>query len=380
MGYQRQPRRENDSELDELFRPVRDLLSGLRRGSGDGDGDDDGGGRRRRGGGGRSSGPQRPSIPVLRIAGILAVLVVLVWVGSGVYIVNPGEVAIVRTFGNWNGDQQTEGLHWRVPWPIQQQNTISIQEIRSTEIGFESIGEIGSGQGSRDRAQEARMITGDENLVDVQLVVQYRVRDAGAFLFNVKDPGASGLPDGETLRDASNSALRQVVGQRPIDDVLTTGKETVQVETQQLLQRLLDYYGTGIAVINVQLQDVQPPDEVQESFKDVISAREDRARFINEGQAYQEDIVPKARGDAARMVQAAEAFKVERVRQATGEANRFIERLREYRSHPEATRRRLYIEMMERILPRVDVVVVDEGIGGNVLPFLPLTDQGTPGA
>ncbi len=369
MGYQRQPRREGDNELDELLRPVRELLGRLRGGSGSG-----------QGGPPRpptDAGSQRPPMPIARIGGIILGVIVLVWLGSGIYIVNPGEVAVVRTFGNWNGDQQTEGLHWHIPWPVERQDVLSIQRVQNMELGFRSVGEIGSGEGLVQRPTESRMITGDENLVDVQLVVQYRIRDAGAFLFNVKDPSEGGRPDGFTLRDATASALRQVVGQRPIDDVLTTGKEVVQVETQQLLQRLLDDYGTGIMVVNVQLQDVQPPDEVQESFKDVISAREDRARFINEGEAYREDIVPRARGEAARIVQAAEAFKVERVREATGNASRFLERLREYRNHPEATRRRLYIEMMERILPRVEVIVVDDEIGGNVLPFLPLTDQET---
>ena len=366
MSYQRQPRREGDSELDELLRPVREFFGRLRGGSGNDQGN------ARPPGGGEGQGPP---LPIGRIAGIIAAVIALVWLGSGIYIVNPGEVAVVRTFGNWNGDQQTEGLHWHIPWPVERQDVLSIQRVQNLELGFRSVGEIGSGEGLVQRPTESRMITGDENLVDVQLVVQYRIRDAGAFLFNVKDPSESGRPDGFTLRDATASALRQVVGQRPIDDVLTTGKEVVQVETQQLLQRLLDDYGTGLMVVNVQLQDVQPPDEVQESFKDVISAREDRARFINEGEAYREDIVPKARGDAARIVQAAEAFKVERVRTATGEASRFLERLREYRSHPEATRHRLYLEMMERILPRVEVIVVDDDIGSNVLPFLPLTDQ-----
>ncbi len=369
MSYQRQPRREGDSELDELLRPVREFLARLTGRDGDGQGGDAPSG---------GAGGQRPSIPISRIAAILGALIVLIWLGSGIYIVNPGEVAIVRTFGAWNGAQQTEGIHWRVPWPVQRADILSVQRVQSLELGFRSLGEIGSGEGSVKRPVESRMITGDENLVDAQLVVQYRIRDAGAFLFNVKDPG--GQPDRETLRDATASALRQVVGQRPIDDVLTTGKDSVQVETQALLQRLLDDYGTGIQVINLQLQDVQPPDDVQEAFKDVISAREDRSRFINEGQAYREDIVPRARGQAARTVQAAEAFKVERIREATGNANRFLERLREYRNHPEATRQRLYIEMMQRILPKVEVVVVDDEIGSNALPFLPLTDpQGAGG-
>ncbi len=370
LRYQRQPRREGDSELEELLRPFRELFARL----GGRDGNEQNGGRGQDGGG---SGRPSASVPGPRIFGVIAILLALVWLGSGIYIVNPGEVAIVRTFGAWNGAQQLEGLHWRVPWPVQRSDVLSVQRVQNMELGFQSIGDIGSGLGVRENPGESRMITGDENIVHVQLVVQYRIRDPAAFLFKVKDP--TDRPDGATLRDATASALRQVVGQRPIDDVLTTGKDAVQVETQALLQRLLDDYETGLQVVNVQLQDVQPPDEVQDAFKDVISAREDRARFINEGQAYREDIVPRARGEAARVEQAAEAFKVERIREATGQANRFISRLAEYRNHPEATRQRLYLETMQRILPNVKVIVVDEDIGSNILPFLPLDDSGPSG-
>ena len=368
LHYQQQPRREGESELDELLRPFKEFFGRLTGNSDGGQGDN---------GGPRAPSRPRPGLPSGRIFAIIAGIIALIWIGSGIYIVNPGEVAIVRTWGAWRGDQITSGLHWRIPWPVQQTDILSIQRVQSMELGFRSEGEIGSGQGANAVASEARMITGDENLVDAQLVVQYRIRDAGAFLFNVKDP--TGRPDGDTLRDATASALRQIVGQRVIDDVLTTGKDIVQVETQQLLQRLLDEYGTGIQVVNVQLQDVQPPDEVQAAFKDVISAREDRARFINEGSAYAEDIVPRARGEAERIVQSAEAFKVQRRLEATGNANRFLSRLREYREHPEATRIRLYLETMERILPGVKVVVVDEEIGSNALPFLPLDDGGSEG-
>ena len=191
LGYQRQPRREGDSELDELLRPLRELFGRLRGG---GSGDNQGGQRPPAG-----PGAPRPSMPIARIGGIILGVIVLVWLGSGIYIVNPGEVAIVRTFGNWNGDQQTEGLHWHIPWPIERQDVVSIQRVQNMELGFRSVGEIGSGEGLVERGSEARMITGDENLVDVQLVVQYRVRDAGAFLFNVKDPSATGRPDGGNI-------------------------------------------------------------------------------------------------------------------------------------------------------------------------------------
>lgn len=366
LAFSWQPRGEggqgSGNELDELLRPIREFFRRIQGFGGGGSGDGDG------------TGTGMSGFPSFRIiiAGIF--LAVLIWLGTGIYIVNPGEVAIVRTFGAWDRNQIDTGLHWRIPWPVQKVDILSIERVRSLELGFRSIGDIGSGQGATLIPTEARMITGDENLVDAQLVVQYQIRDAGAFLFNVKDP--QGRPDGATLRDVTASALRQVVGQREIDDVLTLGKDIVQIETQQLLQQLLDDYGTGIRIVNVQLQDVQPPNEVQAAFKDVISAREDRERFINEGEAYREDIVPRARGQAQRVIQDAEAFKVERIAAATGEANRFISRLTEYREFQEETRRRLYLETMEAILPDLKVIIIDEGIGDNLLPFLPLQDGG----
>ena len=347
-----QPRQDGENELDELLRPFRQLFGGIGRGN--------------RGGG------------VVRNRGfgkfyfILIALAAAIWAGSGVYIVNPGEVGIVRTFGAWNGDQIEEGLHWRVPWPVEQVDIISITRVRSMELGFRSFSDS-SGESSVSAViNEARMITGDENLVDVQMVVQYQVRNAGNFLFNVKDP--QGTPDGNTLKDATASSLRQVVGQRPIDDVLTLGKEIVQVDTQILLQELLDSYGAGIRVVNVQLQDVQPPEEVQGAFKDVIAAREDKERYLNEGEAYKEDIVPKARGTAQRTIQDAEAFKVERIAEANGEAVRFSSRLSEYELYPTATRKRLYIETMQEVLPELKLIIIDNEFGDQLQPFLPLQE------
>ncbi len=304
-----------------------------------------------------------------RVAPFIAAIAVVAYLATGIYIINPGEVGIVRQFGAVTGAPSEPGLHWRTPWPVQRVDIISIERVDSMEVGFRVT------EGSQVIqlvAGEARMITGDENLVDVQLVVQYRVRDASNFLFNVKDP--LGLPSGQTLRDATESALRQVVGQRLIDDVLTTEKEQVQVETQELLQNLLDYYETGLQIENVQLQDVQPPTEgqVQDAFKDVISAREDRERFINEAEAVRADIVPRARGQAARVIAAAEAFRAERIAEANGEAARFELRLQEYRQAQEATKIRLYLETMQEILPDLNVIVIDPFISSSVLPLLPL--------
>ena len=361
-GQDQGPRRPSErpgGDLQELFGGLRDLL----RGGGS------------RGGGGGASGRRAPRMGGGsgfrwgRIAPFVVAIAVIGYLATGIYIVNPGEVGIVRQFGAVTGAPSDPGLHWRIPWPVQRADIISIERIDSIEVGFRNVEGV---QVIQQVAGEARMITGDENLVDVQLVVQYRVRDAANYLFNVKDP--LGFPSGQTLRDATESALRQVVGQRLIDDVLTTEKEQVQVETQELLQSLLDSYETGLHIVNVQLQDVQPPTEgqVQDAFKDVISAREDRERFINEAEAVRADIVPRARGQAARIVEAAEAFKAERIAQSTGQATRFELRLQEYRQAQEATKIRLYLETMEDVLPDLHVIVVDPSIGNSVLPFLPL--------
>ncbi len=365
-GPQRRPSERPGGELQDMLRGLGDLFRGGQTGSGG-----TGGG----GGGGGNSGPRIPSVSGVprfglgRILPIVIVIAIIGYLATGIYTVNPGEVGIVRQFGKVMPAANEPGLHWRIPAPVQRIDIVSVERINSIEVGFRAT------EGSQIIqlvSDEARMITGDENLVDVQIVVQYRIRDAAAYLFNVKDP--LGLPDGQTLRDAVQSALRQVVGQRLIDDVLTTEKEQVQIETQALLQQLLDSYGTGIQVVNVQLQDVQPPTEgqVQDAFKDVISAREDRDRFINEAQAVQADIVPRARGQAARTIASAEAFKAEQIAQATGEAARFELRLSEYRGREEETKIRLYLETMEGILPGLNVIVVDPVIGGNALPFLPL--------
>jgi membrane protease subunit HflK len=346
------------SEFDELMKPIKQIINALTVGSG--------------GSGGSGSAPrQSKGGPSKKIIFLLPIVLITVWLGSGVYVVNPGEVAIVRRFGAWDQQQIAEGLHWHVPTPVEQVDIISISRVRSMELGFRTFGDTGNGQTSPD-AQEARMITGDENLVDVQLVVQYQISNAGDFLFNVKDPG--GTPDITTLRDATASSLRQIVGKKPIDDVLTLGKEQVQIETSLLLQSILDEYGAGIRIVNVQLQDVQPPPEVQAAFKDVISAREDKEKFINQGEAYKEDVVPRARGQAQRDIQDAEAFKFESIAAANGEAARFTSRLLEYNQAKDATERRLYIEALESVLPTIKVIVMDSATSGNVLPFLPLQE------
>ena len=291
------------------------------------------------------------------ILGLFAVGIVF-WLGTGVYTVQPGEEAVVRLVGRYY-DTTEPGLHWFWPSPIGSRDVVRVDEVRRLEIGV---------RGSAPIPDEAQMITGDQNIVDVQLLVQYNIKNSQDFLFKAVDPA------GLTIKDAAETSLRQVVGQRAIDDVLTTEKEAVQEDTRLKLQELLDLYQTGIRITEVKLLNVRPPDQVQDAFDDVVRAREDKDRIINLADAYREAQLPLARGDAARLMEAAEAFKETRVAQATGQAERFIAVLQEYRKAPDVTRQRLYLEAMEEILPGVTKFIVDAENGGNLLQLLPLNE------
>lgn len=304
------------------------------------------------------------------IFGILG-LAFIIWMGTGFYSVQPGEQAALRKFGVYLHSDPgafvggTEpGLHWYLPSPIGTRAIVQVDEIRRLELGV---------RGNTPVLVESLMISGDTNIVDVQLLVQYNVKDVENFLFKVVDPG------GAVIKGAAESALRQVVGQRDIDDVLTTEKEAVQIDTARELQRLLDVYETGINVTEVKLQNVRPPSQVQDAFDDVVRAREDKERIINLAQAYEADILPRAQGEAQRVLELASAFKAEKVAAATGRSDRFLAVLEEYRKAPYVTRQRLYLEAMEEILPGVSKYIISDESGGSLLQFLPLTDEGTDG-
>ncbi|MCL0029055.1 FtsH protease activity modulator HflK [Dehalococcoidia bacterium] len=293
----------------------------------------------------------------------------LIWLGSGFYTVQPGEQAALRLVGKFNSIKR-EGLHWYWPTPVGARDIVAVQQIRKLEIGV---------RGDTPVLQESLMITGDPdeeglpgeapNIVDVQLLVQFNIKDIESFLYRAVDP------IGRTLKDATETALRQVVGSRPIDDVLTDKKEDIQAETKILLQNLLDDYETGVNVTEVKLLNVFAPEQVKDAFDDVVRAKEDKARIINLADAYKEDILPRARGDAARLVNAAQAFKQGRIAKAEGESTRFLSILKEYKKAPTITRQRLFLEAMEEILPGVTKFIVSEKSGGGLLQFLPLTQD-----
>ena len=280
------------------------------------------------------------------------VLLVLGWLATGVYQVGPREQAALQLFGDFQ-DTADSGLHWYFPSPIGKRTIVDVEVTRNMELGFFTT-DTGV---TSDTPVEALMITGDLNIVNVQMVVQYQIANLERYLFRVDDPGEvvrsieRGNPEGRTLKDATEAALRQVVGQRSIDDTLVLNREVVEERTRELLQQILDQYDTGIQVNTVALQTVRPPDQVRAAFDDVVNARVDKESRINDAKAFEQDRIPRAEGDAAQVVQAAEAFKAERIARATGEVNRFRSVLREYLSAPDVTPQRLYLEAMEAFCP-----------------------------
>ena len=307
------------------------------------------------------------SVAITLIVAVIAAF----WLASGVYQVAPDEQAAVQVFGKFRTISDP-GLSWNWPSPIGNVQKESVTQNKTMELGFRSNQGI-------DIPVESLMITGDLNIVDVKMAVQYRIGDLRAFLFQVDDPGDAdrggrpGKPDGRTLRDATEASLRQVVGQRSIDDVLTREKERVQSDTAELLQGLMNVYGTGITILSVQLQEVTPPDAVRAAFDDVVAARSEKETRVNQADAYEQDRIPRADGAARTTIEAAEAFKTARVSRAQGEGAEFTTILGEYEKSPNVTRQRLFLEAMEEILPGVTLFVIDDDAGSGVLQFLPLT-------
>jgi membrane protease subunit HflK len=300
---------------------------------------------------------------------ILIIVIVLVWLASGAYIVQPGEEGVVQTFGRFSSIT-TSGLNYHIPWPIQRVTIVDVESIRRVEIGFRTT----DTNSKQEVPSEALMLTMDENIVQVELLVQYRIANSRDFVFNVQNPE-------DVLLTSAEVGLRSTVGQMTIDAVITEERARVQDETRIFLSRLLDDYGTGILVTDVRLQVADPPEEVRDAFQEVVRALADRERLINESEAYQNDIVPRARGDKQRLIEEATAFKDQEVLRATGDAQRFLSVLEAYRLAPEVTRERLHIEALEGILDQAELILLDEdAIGNQVLPFLPLTYPGNSNA
>jgi modulator of FtsH protease HflK len=292
---------------------------------------------------------------------IVVIVLAALYLSSGFYIVGPGEKGVVLLFGKVHTISEP-GLRYRLPKPFMTHMIVDVSRVRRAEIGFRS-----DGNRTRPVAAESLMLTGDENIVDVQLFIQYMVQDPVKFLFGCDMPE-------KTLQQSAEVALRGAVGENSIDHTMTTGRMEVQKRVEVALQRLLDLYNTGLLATQARLLVVDPPAQVQEAFHDVVRAWEDRERLIKEAEGFQEDIIPKARGQAQQEIQQAEGYKGQRVIRAKGDAERFNRILIEYSKYPNVTRERLYLEGVEQFLPPTKKFVVESSSGG-VVPLLPLMDR-----
>jgi membrane protease subunit HflK len=300
---------------------------------------------------------------------LLALLaIVAIWLATGFYRVQPGELGVELLFGRFV-KITTPGLNYWFPSPIGEVMTPNVEQTNQITIGFRGTNDGSRSSTARNLPQESLMLTSDQNIVDVDFLVQWRIKNAADYLFNMKDPEG-------TVKIAAESAIREVIGQTTLDDVLTSKRQEVDDKTKELLQGILDRYSSGILIVEVKQLKVDPPPEVIDAFNDVQRARQDQERSVNEAQAYRNDIVPRAKGQAQRIIQEATAYKEKVVRDAQGEASRFDSVYDAYKSGPEITKRRLYLELMENIFSKTPKVIIDTGENGGpgVVPYLPLPD------
>ncbi|MBT4586427.1 MAG: FtsH protease activity modulator HflK [Gammaproteobacteria bacterium] len=308
--------------------------------------------------GGKSSGNSGASKAAKGSFKYIFILAFIVWMATGIYIIDPAERGVVLRFGAFQ-TSTTQGPHWHIPYPIESVYKVNVEQVRSAEIGFRNAQNSYSGGVS----SESLMLTRDENMVDVKLAVQYKIANAQDYLFNVSNPEL-------TLSHVVQSIIRQVVGDNTMDFVLTTGRDQVAQDVKMASQTLINDYGLGIQITAVTMQDAQPPVQLKPAFDDVVKAREDEQRYINEARAYANDIVPKARGASQRLLAEAEAYKSEVVSKSEGEAYRFTQILTEYTKAPGVTKERLYRETLEDVLSNTNKVIVDSN--SNSLMYLPI--------
>ncbi len=339
----RQNGRPNDGppDLDQLWRDFNQRLNRLFGGKGSG------------GGGSGGSGDARGAGIS---AGVVAMVIFFLWLVSGFFIVQEGQTGIVLSFGKYSHSAQP-GFNWRWPYPIQTHETVNLSQVRTVEVGYR-------GNIRNKLARESLMLTDDENIIDIQFAVQYRLKDASAWVFGNRDQE-------ETVKQVAETSIREVVGKSKMDFVLYEGREKVAFDTSALMQQILDRYTIGVLVTNVTMQAVQPPEQVQASFDDAVKAGQDRERQKNEGQAYANDVVPKARGAASRLLQESEGYRARVVANAQGEASRFTKVLVEYQRAPAVMRDRLYIEAMQQIFSSTTKIMVDTK-NNNSMIYLPL--------
>ncbi len=288
----------------------------------------------------------------------IIIVIFLVWLATGFYIVDQGSRGIVLTFGKNTGITQP-GPRWHIPYPIETVEIVNQEQVRTIEVGYRSLGE-----GATQQLKESLMLTGDENIIDLQFAVQYNLKSVEDFLFNNRSVESS-------VRGAAETAIREVVGKSDMDFVLYEGREEIAIKTKSLMQSILDLYQTGINITSVTMQNAQPPQQVQAAFDDAVKAKQDLERQKNEGQAYANDIVPKARGTASRLTAEANGYKISIENEALGNASRFDQILAEYIRAPEVTKKRLFLETQEQIMSTVSKIIIDQK-GSNSLIYLPL--------
>ena len=348
--WNRKDQKQGPPDLDELVKNISDrvntILGGSKKSSGSG-------------GGGKSG--QTPSIPGKFSIGLIVLIAFAVWFGSGLYTIQQGEQGVVLRLGKYSSTRDA-GLHWR-PRFIDQVEIVDVQNINTVEVGYRTNGR-GAGKAKQER--EALMLTEDENIIDIEFAVQYDIKDPRNLLFNVSEPASI------VVRQATESAVREIVGRNSMDFAITEGRASIASETKQLVQQILDRYETGINIKAVEAQNAQPPSQVKAAFDDAVKAREDQVRAKNRAEAYQNDILPRARGQAARVVQEAEAYKASVVARSEGDAQRFSSILEEYSKAPEVTRDRLYIEAMEQVLGNASKLMIDKDSASGSVMYLPL--------
>lgn len=347
--------RDGPPDLDELWRDFNRKLSGLFGGKGGGsrnNGSGDGGSNSNGGGPNFQPDMKSAGVGVSLIAGIVA----LIWLGSGFFIVQEGQQAVVTSFGKYSHTADA-GFQWRMPYPFQAHETVNFTQLRSKEVGRNNVV---AATGLRDSS----MLTQDENIVDIRFTVQYRLKDARAFLFENRDP-----EDAVTL--ASESAVREIVGKSKIDSVLYEQRDAIAADLVKSVQNQLDRLKAGIVVVNVNVQSVQPPEQVQAAFEDTLKAGQDGDRLKKEGLAYASDVIPKAQGTSARLREEAEGYKAKTIAEADGDARRFSSVLAEYQKAPAVTRDRMYIDTMRQVYSNVSKVMINSRNNSNLL-YLPL--------
>ncbi len=337
-------------DLDQVFKDAKERLSKSLGGGGRRGGDGDGGGRN----------SQLPGASMsLGMLGLVAVVALGFWLFSGFYKVNQGEQGVELRFGE---EHRTTGagLHWRFPSPIDSVNVINVQNVNTVEVGYRA-----ARSGSNTVPQEALMLTEDENIIDIAFAVQFDIKSATDLLFNVGESVET------VVRQATESAVREVVGHNTMDFAITEGREQIAAETELLLQQILDRYETGINIRSVEMQNAQPPEQVKDAFDDAVRAREDEQRLINLAEAYRNDVIPRSRGLAARIKEEAEGYKASVIADAQGEADRFDQVRTEYQKAPQVTRDRMYLDTMSNVLGSSSKMVIDQSSSNNVM-YLPL--------